>query len=958
MSSIDYTKFLTCKNQLQKLYNNRAKEEREIIYAVIINSERNKGDSIKPFNITNEIQKSKSNIDMGNYFSFSNLASNTSIINIESDLILITFSKKEFYIEIIHIQNSPDIKFKICQNTTMLIKVIIKNSQQIQLRLGQTELDVSFLNETNLKEFIWCLLHVMCKKNTDTQSLFKGINYKDLEDFADKNKFHSFNKIFEDEKKKERYDVEISEKDLDDLRSTLKSLNIDSIINYDLENLNSKIEEFNVSTKESFLKTLQGEFSISVKEFLTDLENSESSIIRMDEGLDKDLFSINNIWHGIQKIEDANHSIELRNENKRKLHEFMTKLYDQLTISQSKEINLTNCRYISNSELLIVDEVLGNFVKFYKSRKKHDIKMSIIKEGQEKIKQIIELMIRNFNANMYEYIKTHQFIETFLMKNMPSFKTPKISEYLIQIEKFKKGRSYLNNFILDRRFFIEKLNSLLMNQDELNKLQIFSECVINLANGMRDNLAVEFNFGIKLLQFFFESNLLNPEVLDFYLSSEHFLKYDPFENLQNDHIYECNKYLTTFILNSFFASDSCVEILQKFFFVEPNFILEKNSKLVEEVEKIVTDKIYKYLSKNFENSIKKNILLGFIIYSILSAVQEKLSKNIIEDMIRIGIGDILENSNNETYNLGDESHIYEAKSENISNLSINQTRKYINLNLDDVGISKISLHETKNFIVKNMKSLETILNSFIIEQKEIIDSYTVEIRRIGIIPIVKKTCNFLKLLFALTSGIKQDYIYEICDDFRTKLKQTIERLSKTKPKYTNIVLLENYFYFHKFLKNLENYGYVSDKMTQMEEKSYQLYIKYKEDYLREIFQYQFKEFQAFYEKFNSQYEVLKDQVKLQSNFVFGTFDKIVVNFMKELPKEIDKMAKRVNKHMCKEEGLAPKIWEDITKFIINLLKNLQDIYLSCYNKQIEMKFFSPAISSIENFNFSAIYKIK
>jgi hypothetical protein len=958
MSTIDYTKFLTSKKQLQKLYNNRAKEEREIIYAVIIKSDRDKDEIQKPSNLTSEFQKSKSNIDMNNYFSFSNYQSNTSTINIDGDLIFITSSKKEYYIEIIHIENSPEIKFKFCQNIKMLFKLTIKNPEQILLKLGQKELEITFLNETNLKEFVWSLIHVVSKKNSETQSLFKGINYKDLEDFADKNKFHAFNKIFEEDKKKERYEVDISDKELDDLRSTLRSLKIDSIINYDLESLNSKIEEFNVSTKESFLNTLQGEFASNVKQFLGELENSEFNIIRMNEGLDKDLLSINNIWHGIQKIEDANHNIELRNENKRKLHEYMTKLYDQLTISQSKEINLTNCRYISNSELIIVDEVLGNFVKFYKSRKKQDIKMSIIKEGQEKIKHIIELMIRNFNTNMYDYIKTHQFVETFLLKNLPSFRSAKISEYLVLIEKSKRGRSYLNNFILDRRFFIEKLNSLLMNQEELNKSQIFSDCVTNLANGMRDNLAIEFNFGIKLLQFFFESNLLNPEVLDVYLTSEHLLKYDPFQNLENDHIYECNKYLTTFILNSFFASDSCVEILQKFFFVEPIFFLEKNSKLLEEVEKIVTDKIYKYLSKNFENSIKKNILLGFVIYSILSAIQEKLSKNIIEDMIRIGIVDILENSNNETYLLGDDSRIYDAKNENLSNISMNQTRKYVNLNLDDVGISKISLQETKNFIVKNMKNLQTILNSFIIEQKEIIDTYTVEVRRVGIIPIVKKTCNFLKLLFALTSGIKQDYIYEICEDFRAKLKQTIERLSKTKPKYTNIVLLENYHYFHKFLKNMENFGYINEKMSQMEEKSYQLFIKYKEDYLKEIFQYQFKEFDAFYEKFNAQYELLKDQVKLQSNFVFGTFDKMALTFLKELPKEIDRMAKRVNKHMCKEEGLAPRIWEDVTKYLTKILKNLQEVYISCYNKQIEVKFYNAAMSSIEYYNFMAIYKTR
>jgi hypothetical protein len=66
----------------------------------------------------------------------------------------------------------------------------------------------------------------------------------------------------------------------------------------------------------------------------------------------------------------------------------MIKLLDQLTISKSRKENLINSGYLANSELIIVDEVLENFVKFFKSRKKQDIKMSIINEGQEEIKML------------------------------------------------------------------------------------------------------------------------------------------------------------------------------------------------------------------------------------------------------------------------------------------------------------------------------------------------------------------------------------------------------------------------------------------------------------------------------------------------------------------------------------------------------------------------------------------
>ena len=156
--------------------------------------------------------------------------------------------------------------------------------------------------------------------------------------------------------------------------------------------------------------------------------------------------------------------------------------------------------------------------------------MSIIKEGQEKIKRIIELMISNFNSNIYDYIKTHSFKETYLLKNLPTFHHPKlVISFREATEQFKKNRAYLENFIIDRKFFIEKLNILVNNQEDLNKNKIYKDCITMLSKGMRDNLAVEFNSGIKLLQIFFDCDILDSDKLDIYLSSDHLLKYDAFE---------------------------------------------------------------------------------------------------------------------------------------------------------------------------------------------------------------------------------------------------------------------------------------------------------------------------------------------------------------------------------------------------------------------------------------------
>ena len=75
---------------------------------------------------------------------------------------------------------------------------------------------------------------------------------------------------------------------------------------------------------------------------------------------------------------------------------------DQLTITPQRKEVLLHTEYISTSELVIVNEVLKNFVEFYKNRKKQDIDMDIINEGQEIVKGIISDLINNNNEEEKE----------------------------------------------------------------------------------------------------------------------------------------------------------------------------------------------------------------------------------------------------------------------------------------------------------------------------------------------------------------------------------------------------------------------------------------------------------------------------------------------------------------------------------------------------------------------------
>lgn len=967
--ALNYTDFLECQNQIQKIYNCKAKEEREIIYGVQV-----KLDVIQPrklFADTADITSSRLDTETNN----NGILTKRSIVSSSIrnslpnsiQLVLLNKSKDKFYIEIVKIlSTTADIQFKYSTSLNSISKVqyvheIVKENDDNEEEptredVNETEINechikaekdynIKFFSENNLKEFSWCLIHLIEILKLETNIAIKNINYKDLEDFATKNNFKKFNKIFEKIKKKTKYQVEATDKELNILHSTLQELGINSIISYDLEHLNSKIEQFSVEKKEFFLKQLQGDFKDSINKFLLQLGSIDSKVDQMMRTGEEDTANVNSLNSGIQKIEEKNHRIELRNQNKSKLKDYMHDLIEQLTISPSKRETLLTTQYIATSELVIVSEVLDNFVNFYKNRKKQDIDMNIIKEGQEQIRAIITNLIKNFNVNIYEYIKTTQFTESNLFRNPPNFKNEELKKFIDSYQKNKSTskRISLRNYLLDRKFVIQKLNNLFNNQEDLNEIDAFELCKNSLAKGMRDTFANEFNNMVEMWEIFFQSDLVDEKKYNLYLDSDTFLNYDAFKKLYSDPIYEANKFFSCIILNTFFNCDLYIDQLTGYFNESPIFNLEKNTKKYTDCVSIVSMKVYNSMSNNFESSYNKSMLLAFVIYAILSAVQEKLSVNLIGDFVQISIKDIFEIRKNE---------------EDITLTQYDQVMDDENVyELEELGVYKISSQETKNFIANNIKMLKQHITEFLNEQMEIISKYSCEIRRIGIIPIVKKTINFLKLLLSITNGIKNESIYEIFEEFKIKLKIQIEKIAHTDKKYTNIVLTENYHYILRFFNSFTEIGLNVDnpKFVVFENEFQSLYNNNKENYLKEIFDYQFHDFNEYFNSFQSQYQINKNQIKVQNNFTVQHFDKKINHFVKDLNKEIDTMAKRVLKHFCKEEGLAPQIWDEEKIYFSSFLYQIEKIYHDVYSKEYDIK---PYIQMLTNYNFKSLYNKK
>lgn len=408
---------------------------------------------------------------------------------------------------------------------------------------------------------------------------------------------------------------------------------------------------------------------------------------------------------------------------------------------------------------------------------------------------------------------------------------------------------------------------------------------------------------------------------------------------------------------------------------------------------LVTHSILEKVKTYIQESTNKNILMGIVIYCVLISIKSNIQKNILSNMVVVNLNEIIEdskddNNNNYLINLNEESIFQHtnndanddnnnlSNSKDLCNLSKNvthnnldksnlgKTLKFnstINTNLNNniiikdlangAGINnKITLQETKDFIEETIRVLEKQINEFLNEQKIMFSNYKIDTRYIGVVPIIKKTLNFLNILVSLTAYIKQDYIFEIVEDFYKLIKKLLEEdLAKAKEKYENIVLAENYYYVYMFFNyldpenNLDNKKKVvisSQILDKLLKETLELFNYRKQAYILENINYFFNHFIKFYNEYKTIYINAKqnstlNMLKLQNNYTFDKVDKQVNSFLKDVNKHYKDIAERVHKHFSKEDIITDLMWKDTVYYIKDVISTLSEIYINVYDKKLE-----------------------
>ena len=479
------------------------------------------------------------------------------------------------------------------------------------------------------------------------------------------------------------------------------------------------------------------------------------------------------------------------------------------------------------------------------------------------------------------------------------------------------------NYVLDRKFVIQKLNELFNNQEDLNTHNAY-------AKGIRDMFAREFNAVVELWKHFLQSPLIIHSV---YLNSELFTTYDPFKHLYTEAIYEANKFFACVVLNTFINCDLYVDIICLCFNEHPLFALEKGSTMYNTVEQVISSKVYDSFAKNLQRSCEASMILCVVIYAVLSAVKEKFTTHAIGDFAQISMKDVIDIHRREE----DMSMTHYDVERDLDALNVDS----IYDNMEDIGVYRISLQQTKTLVETNLTLIERKMNEYLQQQKQLITTFNCANRRGGIIPMVKKGVNFVKLVLAVTNGVKTRSLLLIVEEFKNTVKDLIIKIAHNDRKYTFIVLVENYHYMLRFFKSLNDVGMNVDnaQFLAFEEEFNELYCKYTRNYVEEVFDYQFHEFNVYYNELRNQYKINGKKVKAQSNYTLAQFEKKVNAGMlnSAFNKQVDTMAKRVVKHYCKEEGLGETMWKEVVMYFVGVVEGVEKVDKEVYEKEVGVK---------------------
>jgi len=151
----------------------------------------------------------------------------------------------------------------------------------------------------------------------------------------------------------------------------------------------------------------------------------------------------------------------------------------------------------------------------------------------------------------------------------------------------------------------------------------------------------------------------------------------------------------------------------------------------------------------------------------------------------------------------------------------------------------------------------------------------------------------------------------------TRVLTLLVGIAKQKPKYENIIMLENCHFIQgklQWLMGSQGAEFLEPLYTKFKE----LYEKHVDKYLEEIFNYNYPQLGEVRGQMRASIETRRGAVDMATlTKVYGKAFGGKVG--------IEKMAKRIQKHMCKEEGLGPKMCERLIVYMKDAILEIHSL---------------------------------
>jgi hypothetical protein len=237
--------------------------------------------------------------------------------------------------------------------------------------------------------------------------------------------------------------------------------------------------------------------------------------------------------------------------------------------------------------------------------------------------------------------------------------------------------------------------------------------------------------------------------------------------------------------------------------------------------------------------------------------------------------------------------------------------------------------------------LHLLFNSFIDDQCKWIDEYRCSVKQAGVLAPIAKFPAFVDRMESVVRAVRVagEQRSSIVDSAYHKLAQSLfrwlEASAKSDEKYTDVALMENYqFFWLAFTHRQPTIVALSHHQGIAQE----LYLARMEAYVKWTLTYEDVLPEAF--KFFDQLEdalksVAAEDVQFSNGLRKTDLRELCKNTLnsKYVQKAMNNAAKRVSKHLPKNEGLARQVWMSVEAHFRTRFKRFQQLVAQCYQSE-------------------------